>query len=113
MNVNDMQVQDEDDRHDEQSRSKTITANNKIMKERIWTLNSPFRQRTSKVVKERIRINQFTSKIVVQPLESDTDAQLHKERVISVRKAAKFASRVATREMSQVKWGHSGNFLSM
>ena len=29
-----------------------------------------------------------------QPLESDNDAQLHKERAITVRKAAEFASRV-------------------
>ena len=31
---------------------------------------------------------------MIQPLEPDTDAQLHKERVISVRKEAEFASRV-------------------
>ena len=37
MNVSDMQAPDEDDRHDEQSRSKTIKANSKIVKERIWT----------------------------------------------------------------------------
>ena len=30
--------------------------------------------------------SRFASKIVLQPLELDTDAQLHKERVISVRK---------------------------
>ena len=40
MNVSDMEVPDEDDRHDEQSRSKTIKANSKIVKERIWTLVS-------------------------------------------------------------------------
>ena len=48
----------------------------------------------SKIVKERIWINPVTSKIVRQPLEPDTDAQLHKERVITVRKPAKFVSRV-------------------
>ena len=38
-NVSDMQVPDEDDRH-EQSSSKTIKANSKIVKERIWMLVS-------------------------------------------------------------------------
>ena len=47
MNVSDMQVPDEDDRHDERSRSKTIKANSKIVKERIWTLDPPFRQQTT------------------------------------------------------------------
>ena len=65
MNVSDMQVPDEDDRHDEKSRSQTIKANN-VVKERIW-------------------INQVTSKIETQSLDTDTDDQLHKERVISVR----------------------------
>ena len=57
------------------SRSNTIKANSKIVKERIWTLDS-----------------HFASKIMLQSLETDTDAQLHKERVISVRKEAGFAS---------------------
>ena len=48
----------------------------------------------NKIVKERIWINPVTSKIMKQPLESDNDAQLHKERVITVGKAAEFASRV-------------------
>ena len=39
-NVSDMQVPDEDYRHDEESRSKTIKANNKIVKGRMWTLVS-------------------------------------------------------------------------
>ena len=68
MNVSDMQVPDEDDRHDEQFRSKTIKANSKIVKERIW-----------KIVKERIWRNPVTSKIEVQPVGTDTDAQLHEE----------------------------------
>ena len=55
MNVSDMQVPDEKDRHDEQSRSQTIKANNKIVKERIW-------------------INPVPSKIEIQPLDTDTDA---------------------------------------
>ena len=46
------------------------------------------------IVKERIWIHPVTSKIVKQPLESDNDAQLHKECVITVRKAAEFDSRV-------------------
>ena len=33
-----------------------------------------------------------------QPLESDTDAQLHKERVISVRKQAEIGFSSSTRE---------------
>ena len=40
-----------------------------------------------------------TSKIVKQLLKSDTDAQLHKESVISVRKAAEFASRVPKKDV--------------
>ena len=38
--------------------------------------------------------SRFASKIVLQPLELDTDAQLHKVRVISVRQEAEFAARV-------------------
>ena len=75
MNVSDMQVPGADDRHDEQCRNITSKANNKVVKERIWT-------------------GLVTSKIMKQPLESETDAQRHRERVISVRKAAEFASRV-------------------
>ena len=60
MNVSDMQVPDEDDRHDEQSRQQHDQSKpqdreranldddsqfaNKIVKERIWTLDSPSRQ---------------------------------------------------------------------
>ena len=55
----------------------------KIVEERIWTLDSHF---ADKIVTERILIMSVSSKIVLQPLEPDTDAQLHKERVISVRK---------------------------
>ena len=51
-------------------------------------------QFANKITKERIWINPVTSKIVKQHLEPDNDAQLHKERVITVRKAAEFASRV-------------------
>ena len=53
-------------------------------------------KRTAMMVEERIWTfdSQFASKIVLQPLEPDTDAQLHKERVISVRKEAEFVSRV-------------------
>ena len=66
MNVSDMQAPDEDDRHDEQSRNNTIKANNKIVNERIWIIS-------------------VTSKIMMQPLDADTDARLHEESVISVR----------------------------
>ena len=83
MNVGDMQVLDEDDRHDDQSRSKTIKANSKIVKERIWTLDSHF---ANKIVTEQIWIISVTSKIALQPLAIDTDDHLHEGSVISVRK---------------------------
>ena len=39
-------------------------------------------------------VPRLAGKIECQPLEPDTDVQLHKEHVISKRKAAEFASRV-------------------
>ena len=48
----------------------------------------------------------------VAALEPDTDAQLHKERVISVRQEAETCISSSTRGMSQVKCGLPGNFLS-
>ena len=48
MNVSDMQVPDEDDRHQEQSRSKTIKANSKTLKETILDDRSPLRQQTTR-----------------------------------------------------------------
>ena len=83
MNVSDMQVQDEDHGHDDKSRSKTIKANNKIVKERLWTLVSRF---ANKTVTEQIWIISVTSKIALQPLDTDTDAHLHEGSVISMRK---------------------------
>ena len=41
---------------------------------------------------KQLWISPVTKKFVFQPLDADADAQLHKERVITVRKAAKFAS---------------------
>ena len=41
------------------------------------------------IMKERIWINRVISKIKKQPLESDTDAQLHNERIITVRQEFK------------------------
>ena len=73
MNVSDTQVPDEDDRHDE-SRSKTIKANNKIVKRANLDARFPL---ANKTVKERIWINPVTSKIEFQPLDTDTDAQSH------------------------------------
>ena len=64
------------------------------MKERTWKLDSHF---ANKIVTEQIWIMSVTSKIVLQLLELDTDAQLHEEHVISVRKEAEFASRVLPR----------------
>ena len=60
-------------------------------------------------MKESIWINPVTSKIEIQPLDTDTDAQLHKERVVIVRKAAEIRFSSSAREMSQMKSGHPGN----
>ena len=56
-------------------RNMTIKANSKIVKERIW-------------------INLVINETTFQSLEQDTDAHLHEERVISVRKEAEFAHQV-------------------
>ena len=97
MNVSDMQVPDEDDHfagqpppHDrsDQARSRKSEFGRSI----------PVSPANSKIVIERIWINPVTSKIMVQPLESDTDAQLHEERVISVRKRAEIGISISTRE---------------
>ena len=74
MDISDVQVSDKDGC---ESRSNTVKASSKTVKEPIWKLGSC-----------------FASKIVFQPLEIDTDAQLHRERVISVRQEAECASRV-------------------
>ena len=58
----------------------------------------PVSPANSKIVKEGIWINPVTSKIMKQPLESDTDAQLHEERLISVRKQAEIGISSSTRE---------------
>ena len=60
MDVSDVKAIDEDGFL---SRNNTIKANNKIMKERIWT-------------------GSVTSKIETLPMDTDTDAQLHDERFI-------------------------------
>ena len=60
---NDLKVTDE---NDFPSRSMMIKAKNIIVKERIWT-------------------GSVTSKIETQPLDTNTDAQLHDERIIAVR----------------------------
>ena len=73
MDVSHVQLFDKDGY---KSRSNTIKANSKIVKQRIWTLDS-----------------RFASKIELHALEPDTDAQ-HEERVISVRKETEFVSRV-------------------
>ena len=90
MNVNDMQVPDENDRvaaqpppHDQSEEQDRDRANlrgkpclsNKIVTEHVW-------------------INPVTSKSMPQPLDTDTDARLHEEKVISMRKHAESASRV-------------------
>ena len=59
------------------------------------------------VLKERIWISREISKIMKQPLESD--AQLHKERIIAVQEEPCLHVNL-TSEMSQMKCGHSGNF---
>ena len=64
MNVNDVQVPDEDDRERANLRGKQSLAT-----EQIW-------------------INPVTSKSMAQLLDTDTDAQLHEESAISMRKQA-------------------------
>ena len=59
--------------------------------------------------RERIWIYPVTSKIEFQPLDTDNDAQLHKESVITVRKAAEICLSNSTRETSRVECGHPGN----
>ena len=112
MNVSDLQVPDGDDHQGEQSCSKTVKANNKIVKKRIRTM-IPVSPANSQFVKERIWINLVTSKIEFQPLEPDSDAQLHEESVISVSIQPEICISSSTREMFQMKCGHNGNFLSI
>ena len=80
-----------DARHDEQSRSDTIKANSKIVKERIWTLNSPFRQQTA-------RSCLVTSKIIVQPLDTDTDAHFARRECDFSAKRSRICISSCTRE---------------
>merc|ERR1711916_348573 len=87
MDVSDVKVSDEDGYL---SRSMTIKANNKIVKERIW-------------------INRVASEIVFQPLHPDTGAPLHEERLQCERNRICILS--STSEMSQMECGHPGNFL--
>ena len=68
MNVSDVKVSDQDGY---MTRNLTISTN-------------------CKIVNVRIRINSFISKIVFQPLHSDTDARLHKERIIPVQEEPNF-----------------------
>ena len=68
MDVSDVKAIDEDGFR---SRNNTIKENNKIMRERLWT-------------------GSVTSKIETQPLDTDTDAQLHDERLIIVREEPSF-----------------------
>ena len=84
MDVSDVKVTDEGG---SLQCSKTIKANNKIVKERIW-------------------INPVTSMIETQPLETDTDAQLHDERIITVREEPGLHVN-PTIEMSQNVWTYS------
>ena len=89
MNVSDMQVPDEDDRHDDSQQN----GQSKQQDRERANLDARF-PLANKTGKERIWINPVTSKIEFQLLDTDTDAQLHEECVISVRKEAEFASRV-------------------
>ena len=49
-------------------------------------------------MRERIWINPVTSKIVVHPLESDTDTPLHEENVIYSEKGREICISSSTRE---------------
>ena len=108
-NASDVQISERDGYT---SRSKTIKAhNNKIVKKRIRT-RITVSPANSKLVKEQIWINPVTSKIVLQPLEPDTDAHLHEEVSCQCEYKPKLASRVLQEKMS-LKCGHPENFLSM
>ena len=87
-NVSDMQVLDEEGFL---SRSRMIKAKNIIMTERIW-------------------INAVPSEITLQPLDPDTDAQLHK-RVITVREEPNLHVESHQRDVTNVQ--RSGEWLNM
>ena len=107
MNVGDVQVPDEDDRHEEQSRSKTNKANSNIVKDRIWTLAS--KQQDC----DGANVDHLSpARLRLQPLDSDTDAHLHGECDFSA-KMSRICISSSTREMSEVECGLPGNFLSM
>ena len=80
MDVSDVKVTDEDG---DLSRNMTIRAN--------LDTQIPVSPANHKIVKERSWINPITSKIEFQPLEPDTDGQLHDERIITVRNECKTA----------------------
>ena len=80
--------------HDDQSEFERCFSVRQKDREANLDTHFPVPPENNKIVKERIWINPVTSKIMKQPLESDTDAELHEERVISVRKQAESASRV-------------------
>ena len=89
MNVADLQVLDEDDR----AAAQPPPHDQREQQDR----ESEFERKQSlanKIVTEQVWINPVTSKSMAQPLDAGTDAQLHEEYVISVRKQAEFASRV-------------------
>ena len=105
MDVSQMQVSVRDSF---KSRSMTIQANSKIVKERNWTLilSSLTRSWESEFGRSILRV---TSKIEFQFLERDTDGQLHKERVIT---AADICFSSSTRDVPGVM-RTIGKFLSM
>ena len=80
----DVQVSDEDGVSRDR---RSVTTPTTWRSERIWTmiLSSPTRSWKSEFWREN---RSLASNIEFQPLEPDTDAQLHKERTITVRKAA-------------------------
>ena len=80
MNVRDVQVSDEDSYL---SRNMTIRA--------ILDTQFPVSPANNKIVKERSWINPITSKIETQPLDTDTDAELHDERIICSSRGTQFA----------------------
>ena len=93
MDISDVQVSDKDG---EKSRSNTVKASSKIVKERIWKLDS-----------------RFAGKIVFQPLEIDTDAQFAQGACDFSEERSRICISSSIIEMSQVECGHPGNFLSM
>ena len=90
MNVADLQVLDEDDCAAAQPPPRDQSEQQDRERANLRGKQSL----ANKIVTEQVWINLVTSKSRAQPLDAGTDAQLHEEYVIEVRKKTEFASRV-------------------